>query len=175
MGLFYKYQCKECGKKYLKLPVYCECGTQLSAFCPCDPYRSPNPSKNCFEIHEFAFPFCKSSKTNELEEKIIEIQKNAGTMKMERDLAFAELRKAKDENSYLIREIVQLRKFLSCRQSMTSIPNGTIEAVKYAMKKAHPDNGGETYKISIPNVDCGDGNWVRSGTLKKEDLKWTGN
>lgn len=39
---------------------------------------------------------------------------------------------------------------------------------------AFSDDGGETYKISIPNVDCGDGNWVRSGTLKKEDLKWTG-
>lgn len=26
--------------------------------------------------------------------------------------------------------------------SMQKIPQGTIEAVKYAMKKSHPDNGG---------------------------------
>ena len=37
------------------------------------------------------------------------------------------------------------------------------------------DDGGKTYRLSIPNVDCDEGCWVRSGTLKKEGLKWTGN
>lgn len=40
---------------------------------------------------------------------------------------------------------------------------------------AFSDDGGETYRLTIPNADCGDGYLVRSGTLKKEDLKWTGN
>ena len=39
---------------------------------------------------------------------------------------------------------------------------------------AFSEDGGKTCRLSIPIVDCDEGCWVRSGTLKREDLKWTG-
>lgn len=40
---------------------------------------------------------------------------------------------------------------------------------------AFSEDGGKTYRLSIPNVDCGDEHRVRARGLRKEDLKWTGN
>lgn len=40
---------------------------------------------------------------------------------------------------------------------------------------AFSEDGGKMYRLSIPNVDCGDEHRVRAGSLRKEDLKWTGN
>lgn len=163
MKWFYKYKCRKCGKRYFELPTICgNCGTELTFFCPCDYIPNPKPSKNCEEIHEFVISFHKSKKIRELEEKI----NGLNVILSERYEEIDELKNDKKEygekirnllnemsilnmkNSDLSSEIWNLKIALSNKEieerffGRTLIPPDTIQAVKYAMKHAHPDNGG---------------------------------
>lgn len=171
MGLFYKYKCKKCGKRYFELPVTCRnCGTELSIICPLSTWLI-NPeykmSKHCEEIHEFSFTLWKSSKAKEFEQKITGLN----ILLQSKQDELEELRKKRNETVQNLMEVnhekwilenekrnlsmqnLRLRQQIE-RYERTemfngfykkpSIPQGTIEAVKYAMKKAHPDNGGNT-------------------------------
>lgn len=168
MGLFYKYKCKKCGKRYFELPVTCEnCGAELSIICPLSNWLI-NPeykrSKDCEEIYELAFALWKSRKTREFEEKIIglnilleskqdemrELEKKWRELVNELREASAERWALKDVNHMLSSENIRLKQRIEFYERMekfeskTPIPQGTIEAVKYAMKKSHPDNGGNS-------------------------------
>lgn len=57
----------------------------------------------------------------------------------------------KEKNAALLLENMQLksaidlyRKLYGRTSNVTQIPQNTIDAVRYAMKKSHPDNGGNT-------------------------------
>lgn len=166
MGLFYKYKCKKCGKRYFELPTTCDnCGTELSFVCPLSRWLI-NPdykkSKDCEEIHEFAFAFWKSEKTRKFEEKINGLNVLLSSKQEEIDELIKrgtelgnELREVsserwalKDMNRTLSAENLRLKQRIEFYETTerlevkTSIPQDTIEAVKYAMKKSHPDNGG---------------------------------
>lgn len=165
MGLFYKYKCKKCGKRYFELPINCDnCGTKLSFICPLSMWFEAirKRSEYCEEIHEFFISFHKSKKTRELEEKInglnailseryeeIEELNNGkkGYNEKIRNL-IDEIRILNMKNSELSSEILHLKIAFSNKEiderfsSRTSIPDDTMQAVKYAMKHAHPDNGG---------------------------------
>ena len=54
------------------------------------------------------------------------------------------IEKLKTENQILLMEyrVLLVRNQQKSTHNINSIPDGTAEAVKYAMKKAHPDNGG---------------------------------
>ena len=161
MGLFYKYQCKKCGKMYVSLPVLCHnCNTELSFICPLDMYipqiAKYRPTKDCEEIHLFIFR-SKKRKIMELEEKISHLEsdfslskKIIGELKCEKTRTENELRR---ENTIIQSElrkaqnkILQLERLVQHYEQnqfrATSIPQGTMQAVKYAMTHAHPDNGG---------------------------------
>lgn len=165
MGLFYKYKCKKCGKRYFELPVNCNnCGTEISFICPATMWLI-NPvykmSKNCEEIHEFIFSFWKSRKTREFEEKINglnillsskqdeidELRKRGAELGNELREVSSERWALKDINHTLSTENIRLKQRIASyerteRFETKSVPHNTIEAVKYAMKKSHPDNGG---------------------------------
>lgn len=163
MGLFYKYKCMKCGKRYFELPMSCDnCGAELVFFCPYDFSCTPNPSKNCEEIKEFIISFHKSRKTRELEEKINglnvllskQCEENEELRKDKRETN-EEMRKIIEEMGILRREkydlsseIMHLKIALSQKEAEERfcekplITHYVIQAVKYAMKHAHPDNGG---------------------------------
>lgn len=151
MGLFYKYKCKKCGKMYFNLPVLCySCNTELSFICLLD-MRFPElakrrPTKDCEEIKQFIFSYKKKKRIQELENKIrlLEIDFESSEelrreLKIENERIRNELWCAKDRNEQL-RKIVEW--YEKMKFSSAPIPNGAVEAVKYAMKHAHPDNGG---------------------------------
>ncbi len=62
----------------------------------------------------------------------------------------AEIESVKSRNASLLMENMQLKSLIGAYRNVygngfnhkQEIPKGTIEAVKYAMKHAHPDNGG---------------------------------
>lgn len=151
MGLFYKYKCKKCGKMYFSLPVLCySCNTELSFICPLDMYfpelAKRRPTKDCEEIKQFIFSSKKKKRIQELEDKIrrLEIDFESSEelrreLKKENERIRSELWCFRDSNNQLQKVIKQYERE---RFSITAIPKGAIEAVKYAMKHAHPDNGG---------------------------------
>lgn len=165
MGIFYKYKCRNCGKKYTYFPKNCECcGTELSFICPMDRwslYPEYKQTKDCEEIFQIAFPFGKKARIKELESKIAQLEKS--------------LSKECAENSCLRSEIIQIEHKLDLNESLvkvlreridesikssrqysefmfqnqrpskdihTTVSQDTIDAVRYAMKKSHPDSGG---------------------------------
>lgn len=151
MGLFYKYKCKKCGKMYFSLPVLCHsCNTELSFICPLDMYfpefTNRRPTKDCEEIKQFIFSSKKKKRIQELEYKIsrLEIDFESSEelkreLKKENERIRNELWCVRDRNDQLSKVIERYEK---TKFSSTTIPKGAIEAVKYAMKHAHPDNGG---------------------------------
>lgn len=151
MGLFYKYKCKKCGKMYFSLPDFCHsCNTELSFICPFDIYFPQNakrmPTKDCEEIKQFVFYSKKKKRIQELEYKIsrLEIDFESSEelrreLKRENERIRNELRCVRGRNSQLRKVIEQCER---PKFSSAPIPKGTKEAVKYAMKHAHPDNGG---------------------------------
>lgn len=155
--MFYKYKCKKCGKRYVELPSVCKnCGTELKFLCPCTPIYLPieKISKNCEEIFEPRFSFFGKSLQRQYEEKIkglnillSEKQKEITELREEKQAVESELNKSKlyimflkSYNGTLLRwsEFAEYEN----TPSQTKINKDTIDAVFYAMKKAHPDNGG---------------------------------
>lgn len=151
MGLFYKYKCKKCGKMYFNLPVLCySCNTELSFICPLDmcfpELAKRRPTKDCEEIKQFIFSSKKKQRIQELEDKIrrLEIDFKSSEelrrgLKAENERIRNELWCAQDRNNQLRKAIERYEK---AEFRSAPIPKGTIQAVKYAMKHAHPDNGG---------------------------------
>lgn len=165
MGLFYKYKCKNCGKKYTYLPVNCDCcGTELSFICPMDiwnPNAEYKQSKNCEEIFEIPFLFEKKARIRELERKVKrleetlvaeqdeKLQLQIKSIQIERELdtkkslivvlkgQIATLNQSNNRYSALLRQYQMMEE-----SAHMNIPQDTISAVRYAMKHAHPDNGG---------------------------------
>lgn len=151
MGLFYKYKCKKCGKMYFSLPVLCySCNTELSFICPLDMYfletAKRRPTKDCEEIKQFIFFSKKKRRIQELEDKIRRLEndfeiseKLRRELEQENERVRNEIWCVRDRNDQLNKAIEWYEK---AKFSSTPIPKGVIEAVKYAMKHAHPDNGG---------------------------------
>lgn len=165
MGIFYKYRCKNCGKKYTYLPVNCGCcGTKLSFICPMDrwsvfpEYKQTTDCENVFEI---AFSFGKKARINELERTIrrlskdlSEAQKEIEEMQRYRDYIEKKIDLKDDIISSLKMEVTELKHFnvkykALIKQyqsgdicSSLNVSQDIILAVKYAMKKSHPDNCG---------------------------------
>lgn len=166
MGLFYKYKCKKCGKRYFELPITCDnCGTELSFICPATMWLI-NPgykmSRDCEEIHEFVLSFWKSRKTREFEEKInglnillsskqdeidklikrgAELGNELREVSSER-WALKDINQALSAENFRLKQRIEFYERTERFETKTSITKGTIEAVKYAVKKSHPDNGG---------------------------------
>lgn len=136
---------------YFSLPVLCcSCNTELSFICPLDmcfpELAKRRPTKDCEEIKQFIFLSKKKKRIQELEYKIrrLEIDFESSEelrreLKMENERIGNDLWCFRDRNDQLRKIIEQYEK---TKFSSTPIPKGTIEAVKYAMKHAHPDNGG---------------------------------
>ena len=140
MGLFYKYMCKNCGKMYFQLPVICyDCHTELSFICPLDmwfPYNvKRRPTKDCEEIKHFIFFSKRKQRIKILEDKIERIKTDLLLSEQMREEIKRELVRAQNELRNIQWKMEGVR-------NNTYIPQGTIEAVKYAMKKSRPDNGG---------------------------------
>lgn len=151
MGLFYKYKCKKCGKMYFSLPVLCySCNTELSFICPLDMYfpqiAKRRPTKDCEEIRQFIFSSKKKKKIQELEYKI-------GRLETDFENSEELRRELKRENERIRNELwcvrdrnVQLRKVIEryekVKFSSMPIQKDVVDAVRYTMKHAHPDNGG---------------------------------
>ena len=66
------------------------------------------------------------------------------TYKSDIELIYSkDMQRLKDENILLKNEKNYLELMLKiANEKSKSIPDGTIDAVRYAMKKSHPDNGG---------------------------------
>lgn len=166
MGFFYKYKCKNCGKKYTFLPINCRaCGTELSFICPMDRwliYPEYKQTKDCEAIFEFSLPFGKKARIRELERKIGRLERElSGTqeelselqkdkIKFEKQLEIKKniIATLRGQVSLLDRRNSEYQRVLYQYQrreeenANRSIPQDTISAVRYAMKHAHPDNGG---------------------------------
>lgn len=165
MGFFYRYKCKKCGKKYTYLPVICGCcGAELSFICPMDA-RNPNAehrqSTNCEEIFEIPFLFGNKARIMELERKVKRLEETLVAEqdeKLQLQIKSIQIERELDTKKSLIvvlkgqiatlnqsnnRYSALLRQYQMMEESTTmSIPQDTISAVRYAMKRAHPDNGG---------------------------------
>lgn len=165
MGLFYKYKCRKCGKRYFELPMNCDnCGTELVFICPYSWLPNPKPSKNCEEINEFIISLHKNRKIRELEEKINglnvllskqyeeneELRKDKRETNEEIRKIIEEMGILRREKSGLLSEIMRLKIALSQKETeerfrkKTLITHDVLQAVKYATKHAHPDNGGSS-------------------------------
>lgn len=167
MGLFYKYKCRNCGKKYTYLPINCRsCGTELSFICTMDRWSMQpeyKQTKECEVIFEFPF-FGKKARIRELESQIRRMKREISRMQEEMDELTSDkidLEKKLDANRHLVislrgqvnelnhyneeckRILYQYRRREE-KNANRSIPQDTISAVRYAMKHAHPDNGGNT-------------------------------
>lgn len=85
MGFFYKYRCKNCGKKYHSLPIICRsCGTELSFICPMDRwsvYPEYKQTTDCEEIFEITFPFGKKARIKELERNIRQLNRELSELR----------------------------------------------------------------------------------------------
>lgn len=166
MGLFYKYKCKNCGKKYAFLPINCRaCGTELSFICPMDRwliYPEYKQTKDCEATSEFHLPFGKKARIRELESQIRRMKRKISRTQEEMDELASDkidLEKKLDANRHLVislrGQVNELNHYnAECKRMLyqyrkreeenanRSIPQDTISAVRYAMKHAHPDNGG---------------------------------
>lgn len=151
MVLFYKYKCKKCGEMYFSLPVLCHsCNTELSFICPLDMYfpefAKRRPTKDCEEIKQFIFSSKKKKRIQELEYKTIRLEIDFESseelrreLKKENERIRSELWCVRDRNNQL-RKVIE--RYEEAKFNSKPVPKGAIEAVKYAMKHAHPDNGG---------------------------------
>ena len=151
MVLFYKYKCKKCGEMYFSLPVLCySCNTELSFICPLDMYFTEfakrGPTKDCEEIKQFVFSSKKKKRMQELEYKISRLEmdfesseKLRRESKKENERIRSELWCVRDRNNQL-RKVIE--RYEEAKFSNTPTPKDMIDAVRYAMKHAHPDNGG---------------------------------
>lgn len=85
----------------------------------------------------------------------LEMQVNAirSSFEIYRNISDGGNENLRSRNAELLRENMQLKSIIGAYRSAygnssantysaSKVPQGTIEAVKYAMKKAHPDNGG---------------------------------
>lgn len=88
-----------------------------------------------------------------LELQIKEIRNNFEMYRNVSNCESGEIQNLRKRNAELLMENMQLKSLVSAYRntfgngfnspySVPEIPKGTIEAVKYAMKHAHPDNGG---------------------------------
>ncbi len=155
--LFYKYKCKKCGKRYVDLPSTCEnCGTKLKFLCPCASVYLPieKLSEDCEQIFEPRFSFFRKSLQKEYESKIkgLNIRLSGKQEEINQLLGEnSELKKTvsrKDiDNMFLRNQNIFLSRRLEFMQyenapSPTIVKKDVKDAVFYAMKKSHPDNGG---------------------------------
>lgn len=90
-----------------------------------------------------------------LKKQVDKIRNNFQMYRSISDCESGELKTLRDKNAELLMENMQLKSLIGayrnanlgglqnlCGYSAQNIPKGAIEAVKYAMKKSHPDNGG---------------------------------
>ena len=90
-----------------------------------------------------------------LKKQVEEIRNNFQMYRSISDCESGELKTLRDRNAELLMENMQLKSIIGAYRnaclnplqnlygnSTQKIHQGTIEAVKYAMKKSHPDNGG---------------------------------
>ena len=151
MNLFYRYKCKKCGKMYKSLPIFCHsCNTELSFMCPLNMFipaiAEYRPTKDCEEIMQFIFLPKKKQRIKELEEEIKRINNLESDYKREIEALGKDVSFYKSQNLKL-EQLISLYKQMKPSTQVSAIPQGIIEAVKYAMKKAHPDNGGDEEKF----------------------------
>lgn len=166
MGFFYRYKCKNCRKKYTYLPVSCGCcGTELSFICPMDRwnlYPKYKKTIDCEEIFEIPFLFGKKARIRELESQISRMKREISRTQEEMDELASDkidLEKKLDANRHLVislrGQVNELNHYnAECKRMLYQyrkreeenanrrIPQDIISAVRYAMKHAHPDNGG---------------------------------
>ena len=167
MGFFYRYKCKNCGKKYTFLPINCRaCETELSFICPMDRwliYPEYKQTKDCEAIFEFPLPFGKKARIRELESQISRMKREISRTQEEMDELASDkidLEKKLGANRQLVislrGQVNELNRYnAKCKRMLyqyrkreeenanRSIPQDIISAVRYAMKHAHPDNGGK--------------------------------
>lgn len=87
-----------------------------------------------------------------LRKQVNEIRNNFEIYRAVSDCENGELENLRSQNVDLLMENMQLKSLVGAYRnvygngfnSKQGIPQGTIEAVKYAMKHAHPDNGGNS-------------------------------
>ena len=90
-----------------------------------------------------------------LRKQVDEIRNNFKLYRSISDCENVELEKLKSQNAELFMENMQLKSLIGAyrntfgngfhsKHSTQSISKDTIEAVRYAMKRAHPDNGGNS-------------------------------
>lgn len=88
-----------------------------------------------------------------LEKQVNEIRNNFEIYRNVSSCESGEIENLKSRNAELLMENMQLKSLIGAYRnafdngfhstySVLKIPKGTIEAVKYAVKKSHPDNGG---------------------------------
>ena len=155
--LFYKYKCKKCGKRYVDLPSNCEnCGTKLKFLCPCASVYLPieKLSEDCEQIFEPRFSFFHKSLQKEYESKIKGLNNLLSGKQEEINQLLgenSELKKTvsrkdidnmflRNQNIFLSRQLELIR--YENTPSPTIVKKDMKDAVFYAMKKSHPDNGG---------------------------------
>ncbi len=157
--LFYRYKCKKCGKRYVELPSNCECGEELKFICPASYDQSEMKSKNCEEIFEPKFLFWiknlnkkfegkvngidallkeKQAEIDRLREKNTELEAKIARKKLDIILL-------KRDNDILSLRISSLNEIINNQRGnqKPKISEDVKDAVFYAMKKSHPDNGGK--------------------------------
>lgn len=155
--LFYKYKCKKCGKRYVDLPSTCEnCGTKLKFLCPCASVYLPieKISEDCEEIFEPRFSLFRKSLQKEYESKIKGLNIRLSGKQEEINQLLGENSELKQtvsrkdlDNMFLRNQNIFLSRRLEFMQyenapSPTIVKKDVKDAVFYAMKKSHPDNGG---------------------------------
>lgn len=164
--LFYKYKCKKCGKRYVELPKTCEnCGTKLKFLCPCASVYLPieKLSEDCEQIFEPRFSFFRKSLQKEYESKIKglnnllsgkqeEINQLLGEkVELKNTVARKDIENMllKKDNEILSMKLSSLETSIEHYQKIAetkgnfSPTKDVKDAVFYAMKKSHPDNGGK--------------------------------
>lgn len=142
MGLFYRYMCKRCGQMYVELPLFCcKCNTRLSYLCPLDMCIPENTgyiqTNDCEEIKRFILRSRKNQRIRILESRVKELEKDLYMVD--------EIRSGlKMQNEILENDLLyERKKYLQLDQlARNLIPKDTMEADRCAMKKLHPDNGG---------------------------------
>ena len=90
-----------------------------------------------------------------LKKQVDEIRNNFKMYRSINDCENAEVEKLRNRNAELLMENMQLKSLIGAYRnvygngyhgtySTPQIPKDTVEAVRYAMKHAHPDNGGNS-------------------------------
>lgn len=85
-----------------------------------------------------------------LKKQVVEIRNNFKIYRSISDCENGEVESLRSKNAELIMENMQLKSLIgeyrnvygNGYQNMMKIPKDTVDAVRYAMKHAHPDNGG---------------------------------